>query len=130
MNDRPLCKCHGEPMHKRDGGYYRCAIKERERKRRYYEANVEKERERNHGYREANWEKERDRHRRRRQALKDAGRCVNCGEPVLSETLCWECLDKKRFQGYRIALQNLGISPTDLEEGDECNLLLTMPAGS
>lgn len=51
MDERPLCECHGEPMywHKRAdcraGGCWECAVKIRERVRRWREENRERHRE-------------------------------------------------------------------------------------
>lgn len=34
MDDRPLCRCHGEPMYKKGDGY-RCRVRQKVYRRRY-----------------------------------------------------------------------------------------------
>lgn len=96
--ERPTCKCHGEPMTSsgvREGRRrWRCAVRNRDRLRRLYAdpAFAAKTRERvsdhyrNRGGKELS--------RKRYHERKDAGLCVNCGAPALSETCCWDCLNR------------------------------------
>lgn len=77
---RPLCKCHGEPMHrngrsKRSG--FRCAVKKRKR---------ERDRHWNEGGRE--WRI------RRYDELKRQGLCTRCKAPALTSSVCWDCLNE------------------------------------
>lgn len=65
MTDRPVCKCHGEPMYwateTREsrpsfGGYWRCAVKKREHERARYARHREQKLERQRDYyREHGW---------------------------------------------------------------------------
>ena len=98
---RPRCECHGEEMlWNRDarchwGGWWSCSEKERERARRWREANPEKERERMRRWYEANPEKHRESVRRRKEAKRFQGLCVACGkEPAITAFYCWVCAEK------------------------------------
>jgi len=76
--------------------------KYREERRLYYEENREKERENGRLYYEKNHDKELERMRKYREEKYEAGLCASCGkEPVLSETYCWGCLNKKGVLGCR-----------------------------
>lgn len=71
----------------------------KERDRQYYESNREAILEKRRRYHEANAEKIRERSRLRRQRLKDAGLCVTCTQPSLSENYCLDCLTKRTVYG-------------------------------
>ncbi len=91
--ERPNCECHGEPM-ARNGRYWRCAVVNRARfRRRYANDPVFAERERARVM--AHY---RERGRGQRHAIeasrKARGVCVKCEQPLLSEALCWDCLNR------------------------------------
>ena len=93
--ERPLCACHGEPM--TGNGVvpsWRCAVRNRERFRKDYRSRPEfAARER---ARAAENYRARGRTRRREveAARKARGVCVRCEGLLLSEVLCWDCLNK------------------------------------
>lgn len=97
--ERPLCKCHGLPMSK-DGFYrgvqkWQCGVFERERQKLLYsdpeyaaKRKVQvREYWRNGGGREKALALYYER--------KAQGLCTKCGEPGLSESLCWSCLNNR-----------------------------------
>jgi len=97
--ERPLCECHREPM-TTNGVGWRCTIKHRETNRRSRELNREKDLARKRLYRLTSPEKVRETQARWLEKKREAGLCMNCGrEPVLSETFCWGCLNKKGVLG-------------------------------
>ena len=93
--ERPTCKCHGEPMTGSvQRGDWRCAIRNRERYRERYRSDLafaESERVRMAAvYRRQG----RDKARKRDEDRKARGLCVKCLQPLLSEALCWDCLNR------------------------------------
>jgi hypothetical protein len=96
---RPICKCHGEPMIKdgfrRGKQAWQCRIKERARQAVLY-ADPEWAEEKKAKLR-AFWTPER--HKERYYGRKERGLCTKCGaRPLLSEALCWECLNYYEFR--------------------------------
>jgi hypothetical protein len=93
---RPLCRCHGEPMLK-DGHWrgvqkWQCRIIERARQAQLYAEKGEHQRAKmRHHWRNGGREVAQARHRDR----KAQGLCVRCKGPILSESLCWDCLTKR-----------------------------------
>jgi len=92
MEGRPTCACHGVPMYvrTRQGRATReCAVKTRERSKRRYDqirndpALLERKRD--------SWRRD---HATRMQSRRDAGVCLRCSRPRLSDALCWRCLNK------------------------------------
>lgn len=83
MPDRPLCPCHGEPMTGNGRNYpggpqrFTCAIGRRQRSRDDYWIRGRKEKLR---------EKYLDR--------KARGVCARCEGPLLTESVCWDCLNE------------------------------------
>ena len=78
--DKPLCKCHGEPMHvngARTAPEWRCAVRKREANREHHW---------HRGGREQRLE-------RYAQRKRD-GLCTRCGEPALTSSVCWDCLNE------------------------------------
>lgn len=61
MSDRPMCKCHSEPMVLSGGGVFRCAVRRRESNRRWraksFEQRRDAENERNRRWRADNRDK-------------------------------------------------------------------------
>lgn len=64
-------------------------------------------------------EQERERHRdpeyrerksERRRGRVDAGLCGECGQPRLSEWLCWDCLSKKQDANLNRKVKDLGLT--------------------
>lgn len=69
-----------------------CAVKRRISKKRWSTRN-----------RERQLEMQRVAGRRLRMSRKEAGVCVNCGGALLSESLCWDCLNRlEEASGIRI----------------------------
>jgi hypothetical protein len=68
--------------------------------RRHYAANPEKRREANRAWREANPERYAELNRRNtrdfKRRRKERGLCIACGKPGLSESYCWDCLNKQQ----------------------------------
>jgi hypothetical protein len=88
---RPVCKCHGEPMTRNsyhpDGSQkWCCASKRRQRSRDDY------------------WERgQRERKLTRYQERKREGVCANCAGALLSDALCWKCLNDREAR-YALSL--------------------------
>lgn len=87
--NHPPCRCHGVPKTKAG----RCRIKERARQARLYADPEYAERKRrrareihDRGYGEVR--------RARAEDRKARGLCIVCEQPLLSESLCWDCLNK------------------------------------
>ena len=98
---RPICKCHGKPMHKHNKGTWQCAVKNAEAHARWRQKNLEYERLRKMAWR-ASSEKHRETNRigqaryraRKRGAVvgdrwtrddliaRDGSLCHLCGEPI------------------------------------------------
>lgn len=73
--ERPLCKCHGEPMHKgkkvRGEQKWRCSVRAREHNR--------KQRENKNAWGKAHQDQKRELQRAARKRYKEEGRCTVCG---------------------------------------------------
>lgn len=87
--DRPLCKCHGEPMHSNGRAAragWRCPVKKRARVREHHYNGGGRER------RIAEY-----------QRRKNEGVCTRCQAPLLTSSLCWDCLnDQEARDAIRI----------------------------
>jgi hypothetical protein len=89
--DRPDCECHDTPMmwdpdpRRKSGGYWRCVVKYRDRKRAWEHT-------------EAGRRRKREQAKRRRERRIAAGLCAQCAEPSLSRWYCWEHLNQKEEQ--------------------------------
>lgn len=98
MAERPLCKCHNEPMHvqgfKANGDRkWQCAVKHKEQyNRRYREEPGFAQRRRVELYAKYHFGGGREAKRERYLELKSKGLCVKCAKPSLTEALCWDCL--------------------------------------
>lgn len=97
VDDRPTCECHGEPMArsgiKRGVQQWRCGVRNRERYRERYADPAFAARKRAEVtayYRTVDKARRRKRYEERRAR----GVCVTCSGPLLSECLCWECLNR------------------------------------
>jgi hypothetical protein len=88
---RPVCECHGETMtrnSRRPDGSPRwvCAIERRLRSREDY------------------WKRgQRERKLTRYQERKQQGVCAMCGGPLLTDALCWGCLNDREAR-YALSL--------------------------
>jgi hypothetical protein len=69
-------------MQRNSKGYWRCHVKQLEYSRRSK-------------HRPDVRERERKRMDRKRAERRERGVCVYCGAPRLSETMCWDCLNKR-----------------------------------
>lgn len=95
--ERPLCRCHGVPMlkdgHWRGRQKWQCGVMERARQAVLYAQPEHAERKsvemRDNWWHHGGKERARARYDKR----KDDGLCVKCGQPTLSETQCWDCLN-------------------------------------
>lgn len=80
--DRPLCKCHGEPMYRNSflpsGKQKWCCKRKRDATGKRHHEN---------GGREKRLARYRDRVER--------GVCVKCEGPLTSSVLCWDCLNEQ-----------------------------------
>ena len=85
-----LCACHGEPMQRNSKGHWRCYVKQLEYARRSRQ-------------RPEALKRERERQVQRRENLREQGLCIYCGAPRLSETRCWDCLNKQE-EAYGIRI--------------------------
>lgn len=89
--DAPPCECHGEPKLKHGG----CRIKGREYAAKYYVKHREEKRIREREYLSTHREERRIYLVNRRVGLALEGLCQNCSQVAISETYCWDCLNKK-----------------------------------
>jgi hypothetical protein len=71
--------------------------RDRERKRERYATDAE--------YRERVLRQKREWKAKRMEQ----GLCSNCGQPRLSEWLCWDCLNKKQFQAIEAKAREAGV---------------------
>lgn len=94
--DRPLCRCHGEPMlkdgHMRGRQKWQCGVLERQRQRDLYAKPAHAARKRAESV--ENW-RNGGAERRRAQYLdrKSRGVCTKCQQPALSDAYCWDHLN-------------------------------------
>ena len=95
--ERPLCKCHGEPMvkdgHERGRQKWQCRVVERARQARLYTDPRYVTKKCAHQREQWPHSEARDVKLARYQERKARGLCTKCGAPGLSETLCWDCLN-------------------------------------
>ena len=103
---RPLCKCHGEPMlrdgHHRGKQKWQCGIHERARQARLYArpefAKHKRDEMLDHWHNRGGRRRALARYRER----KLRGVCTKCEAPILSESLCWNCLnDREEYLASR-----------------------------
>lgn len=84
MPERPPCDCHGVPMvwfkdsrDGRKGGRWYCHVKKKEQANRWRRSPSGRAAGRRYYYK-----------------MKARGVCTSCGGPLITDTKCWECLNK------------------------------------
>jgi hypothetical protein len=54
--------------------------------------------------------------RERYYRLRDQGLCTKCGEPIMTETLCWDCVTKKEDSALLTQARQAGYDVSSVEE--------------
>ena len=63
-------------------------------------------------------ERECARKRELKRELREAGLCVDCGQPKLSERYCWDCLNQKNFHDLRRQAEEGGVD-VEVDRGNK-----------